>query len=121
MKKERTIIIKNPILRNLRDNLRKIWIRAIWREVDRLEEKRNEYPTLSKATSSERKEILEIKATIQDLNELELNSIAYCQLCTSFKNDMVYIPENKAWYCTECQKKGVIVRLKDPREDHIVP
>jgi hypothetical protein len=120
MKKERTIEISNPYLKNLRENLRKILIRTIRREVKRL--KQIERTLEDKYDDPfEIDEYWENRGKMQELDFLRRNSIAYCELCSSSKNDMVYIPENKAWYCTECQKKGVIVRLKDPREDHIVP
>jgi hypothetical protein len=38
MKRKKTIVIKNPFLRNLRNNLRRILVRAIWREVKRLKQ-----------------------------------------------------------------------------------
>ncbi len=47
MKKERTIVIKNPLLKHLRNNLRKILIRAIRREVNSLEDERDKYPILT--------------------------------------------------------------------------
>jgi hypothetical protein len=120
MKKERTIVIKNSFLRNLRNNLRNILIEAIWLKIENLKEKERKLDD-KYDDPFEIDEYWENRAKIQDLDQTRINSITSCQLCTSSENDMVYIPENEAWYCTECQKKGLIVRLKDPREDHIVP
>ena len=89
MRHGRTIIIRHPTLRRLRNNLRFIF-RAYFLKGER--------ESLKLSPSMGKKKIAE-------LTELELKlskSIYQCPGCSAMFKDMTYSAREKRWYCTEC-------------------
>ncbi|MHA2394177.1 MAG: hypothetical protein ACXAEX_19760 [Promethearchaeota archaeon] len=108
LKHEKKIIIRNELLRKIRNNLRQILIRSVYDEIEILRNYASLYDDWSELSSEEQKESTHLQAIKHELFSLLSNSICVCPLCTQQDKDMVYIPDHKMWYCTECQEKGLI-------------
>jgi len=107
VKKKHTIIIRSPILRQVRNSLRDVLISAcsveqskIHDEEDRLREHDDYY------------ENEEIQIAAKKLNdqywEIERPlraSILLCPACFKTDKDMIFNPVRKEWYCIECYAK----------------
>ncbi|MFX1281168.1 MAG: hypothetical protein ACFFA3_17590 [Promethearchaeota archaeon] len=120
MKKERKIIIKNPKLRRIRSNLRKILIEAKSRRLDDLAKLED---SIINEHGLEDDRLVEIQNQINEVLSLMHGSICQCGngvSCLSLKNflkenpiekwdstdlDMAYYPKTKKWYCLECYKR----------------
>jgi len=87
VKKKRTISIKNPRLKKIRNNLRFALIEAVQNEKSKLYQRR----FTSKSGGRE-----------QELNNLVQNSICKCRRCVATDKDMTYNPIDGAWYCVDC-------------------
>ncbi|MFX1470577.1 MAG: hypothetical protein ACFFB8_18175 [Promethearchaeota archaeon] len=108
MRDERKIIIRNERLRKIRNNLREIIIRAVYDEMEILQNFDNLYQDWSSLTPEEQSESGILQAKITNLFSLLSKSICACPLCTQTDKDMVYIDLYETWYCTECQEKDLI-------------
>lgn len=84
MKKKKTIILWDPQLRRIRNNLRSVLISFA---VD----KKNKISSNYQWKKSEISEILN-------------RSICMCPSCSKSNQDMTFNPKLKEWYCTECYK-----------------
>jgi len=110
MRDKRAIIIKDPNLRKIRNNLRTILLKAVsvrWRNIN---DKRRELkvgPNGSRRTINNFSED-EVKQyrTYQDqqsyLRDIADRSICKCITCGASDRDMVYNKTYDSWYCTEC-------------------
>jgi hypothetical protein len=104
MKNFRTITIKDPRIRQVRNNLRMIIALACWDEIEFLMALRDS-PTNNSLPSDK---AIELNSNILDLQEALRKSICICGTCHSFENDMIYFPSLTAWHCIKCYEKGVI-------------
>lgn len=109
MKKKRTIIIKDPRLRKIRNNLRSLILEAIksiqHRLLDEIEviENTNGYFNFDNADLIERNKEL---GTQKQLLDRQVNaSIIFCPVCFKSDRDMTYNPVRETWFCTECYTK----------------
>lgn len=120
MKKERIITIKNPKLRRIRSNLRKILINA---KSQRYKYLRNLREKIIKESGPNDERLVEIQNQIKKTLSLTTGSICQCGnggSCLSIKKytkehpmetldftelDMAYYPKTKKWYCLECYKR----------------
>lgn len=101
MKKKRAIVIKNPDLIRLRNNLRIIlrkWASAEW---NKLHEEQEEI-LLDKSKSEIFRKLEREKQKIRKIVD---SSICRCSRCSAFDKDMTYNPVRKVWYCVECYKE----------------
>ncbi len=109
MRDKRRIIIKNPLLRNFRNNLRRLIIHAVYEEIHWLNrsliEYDHNYPNLIELEM--RKRDLCHRKVIQLERSLS-RSICECSACTKSGGDRVYIAEEDMWFCTDCEKKDNI-------------
>jgi hypothetical protein len=114
LKKKRTIVIKDPQLRKIRTNLRRV-IKSVCRAGqakihDRRDILKNEERISMKNESTYdfekyrglNKELTEQYWTIEDPLRA---SILECPVCFKSDKDMTYNPVRKSWYCTECYEK----------------
>ena len=91
MKKERAIIIKNPRLKRIRNELRvllKLWVSDV-----RI--------SLSKRNSPQKE--------IAKLTSMEGLSICSCLHCGNSDKDMIYRPDMKQWLCIECNSEFIYI------------
>ena len=110
MKKRRTIIIKHPRLKRIRNNLRMVLIREA---VKREEEIQNKIETIiydkdrnfRDLKIKEKKEVDKLNLELRRYMSLMRDSICYCNTCQSKDKDMSYNPMLKRWYCTDCFKE----------------
>ncbi|MFW9866548.1 MAG: hypothetical protein ACFFEN_10675 [Candidatus Thorarchaeota archaeon] len=108
LKHEKKVIIRSERLQKLRNNLRQILIRAVYDEIEILDNYDSLYEAWLDLTPEEQKEVAYLQGTKHELFRLLRKSICRCPLCTNSDKDMVFIPEHETWYCTECQDKGLI-------------
>lgn len=85
MKKQKSIIIKNPYLLNLRNNLRNILIKADIQKRKKLRKQGKH-------------------SEIEKLREIAERSIIYCPVCHKVNNNMTFNTKMKRWYCIDCYK-----------------
>lgn len=110
MKRAKTIVIKNPKLRKIRDNLRKILIlECVAREEEISARKRkilfDEEGKIRSLTIKEEEEVLKLSLELRKYMFSMRESICSCQLCHSTDKDMSYNPKEKRWYCVDCSKE----------------
>jgi len=108
LKDEKKIIIRNEKLRKVRNNLREIIIRAVYDEMQILQNFGNLYRDVLSLKPEEQKESAILQGRITKLSSLLSKSICVCPLCTQSDKDMVYIPIHEMWFCVECQEKDLI-------------
>ena len=108
MKKDKTNIIKNPKLRLLRNNLRKIMEEAQYRKFMELEKeitKLNhimEYRDGKQPTPEEKEKSHKLSIERDRLENAFNRSIIYCQECKSTEKDMRYFTKWAEWVCVDC-------------------
>ena len=110
MKDKRTIIIKNPSLQKIRNNLRIVLLKAINKELLRLLNERQKLEinsnnirrSIDDLSPSELKKYRQIQEQESNLRESSYRSILMCVSCNQSDRSMVYNKAYNAWYCTEC-------------------
>ncbi len=110
MRDKRAIIIKNPRLQKIRNNLRRLLLAVVsvkWNklfdEMDRLRyTPGGTRRTVDDFTSDELREYRAYQAQQNDLRKLSDKSICKCVMCGKADRDMVYNKAYDAWYCTFC-------------------
>ena len=105
LKKKRTIIIKDPHLRKIRNNLRVLILKAsrsiqhqILANMNTLKNDIDEFfnrPELMQKNKDLEKKRQKIEQQLSD-------SIILCPSCLKSNKDMTFNPVRKTWYCTEC-------------------
>ena len=110
MKRARTIIIRDPKLRKIRDNLRKILILESVARVKELSDRRREIRfdkngEFRSLTAEEGKEVNRLFREYSNYSTYRKNSICFCELCLSTDKDMSYIPRFRRWFCVDCSKE----------------
>jgi len=111
LNKKRTIIIKNPCLRRVRNNFRKIidgaytiYVSEILEKRRALYENRDFYKEEDYQNHSKR-----LSNQLSTVERSYRTSLLICPVCFKTDKDMTYNPVRKKWYCTECYtelKKG---------------
>lgn len=102
MKKERAIIIRDPKLQKIRNELRTIlnlWKSDIKSSLRAKASKFSEEGNFSKSR--------EIRKKISDINLQYQLSICACLHCGHSDKDMIFVPEMKQWLCIECNSERV--------------
>ena len=108
MKDERKIVIKTERLKKIRNNLRKILIRAVWDEIEILRNYASLYPPPLDLPPEEEVELYYLQGTKHKLFSLMSRSICECARCLNQEDDMIYIETHDEWYCTECHENDRI-------------
>lgn len=112
MKKKKTITIKNPKLRKIRNNLRELlieWKIKQWRELNE-EYKKIHYDQAGRVRHSkelskgERFKVGRIQEQMKTLDDIMTGSICKCTVCGAPDKDMTYNPVEKRWFCVDCYK-----------------
>ena len=109
--KKRCVVIKDPKLRRIRNNLREILIKAyqntdikLTSEIDAIS-RDSEGRLRMNRTPSENAELQKLKDMRSQINELTDKSICYCRACKQINKDMAYNPTLEEWYCVECYEE----------------
>ena len=114
IKVDKEIKIHNLYLKNLRDNLRGVIVKAVHDKLRLLRRKRRDYEESNKLNFSilnEDPHYGELSKTLQQLELFLKESICICFGCGCKDRDMLYIPSHNAWYCVECYDKNLIAPL----------
>lgn len=121
MKKKKRISIKNPKLRNLRNNLRKVLLLAVEDDIKLNIDLRKSLLEESKVFVEPSEQYTFIKddsstliAKSHELYRLERSSICKCPICSRIDQDMIFIPDENLWFCTECYDNGALWWRKTP-------
>ena len=106
MKKKRSVIIRNPRLRRVRNNLRSLILKAVSEEQARLQAEREKIKTIPDYYKNHPPELLEKVKKLNDqywaIETPLRESILLCPACFQSDKDMIYNPVRKEWYCVEC-------------------
>lgn len=110
MKKKRTIVIKNPNLRKVRDNLRKLLLEWGSKQLDDLfntrdsieRTKQGKMRRFNDLSSNEKARIEHITSKITKIRKIKNDSICQCAVCSASDKDMTYNPVRERWFCVEC-------------------
>jgi len=106
MKKKKAIVIKNPLLRNLRNNLRTVILYAVYEELKKLgNEERHlmfENNQLRDQTPKEKERENYLFDKQAELRRAKNHSICKCPVCSKTDNDMTYNTYTQYWYCLDC-------------------
>jgi len=108
MKDERKIVIKTEQLKRIRNNLRRILIKAVYDEIEILRNYASLYSSPNELPPEEEVELYYLQGTKHELSSLISKSICECPICSSQDKDMVYIDFHKEWYCVECYENDRI-------------
>ena len=113
MKKKRTIIIGNPHLKQIRNNLRSVILktnRSVQHELlDKVSELKSIDGYFENHPPRLHDEVKHLKDKEKKIERALRASILLCPVCFKTDKDMTYNPVQKKWYCTECYtelKKG---------------
>lgn len=121
MKKKRIITIKNPKLKDIRNNLRLLlisWESVEWNQIhDQYEELRFDKNHL---TGDKKKKADVLLQKMRVLDEASEKSICKCTKCLATDKDMVYSPVYQAWFCVECYNE-LHEYYKDKEESYLFP
>jgi len=100
MDRKRTLVIKNPHLRKVRDALRMAIVNATFeRQKEIRKKKRRFHPT-----EVERR--IPLANQEQDLDRALRASVCMCPICRSQTSDMIFNPVIKKWYCIKCYEEN---------------
>ena len=100
----RQIVISNLRLRDIRNNLRKLFYLFAESEYFRLSTLCSLYISKSALTDSQISRFKEIKEKRYQLYHSLTHSICSCAVCSSMTKNMAYIPSGKCWVCISCLK-----------------
>ncbi len=120
MKKYKRIIINNPNLRNLRNNLRNIIQIA---ESERLTEFINQKRKINeiirkigKISEEDQNNKQKLESKIQQLERKFNESICICRICQKSDKDMVYATRPKEWFCIDCYETKLPKNMQEKWE-----
>ena len=113
MTKKRSIVVNNPQLRKIRNNLRLFllsWARSEWNKAkdEELKITRNGEGKVRHPNSytKEEKEILTVLSKRTTGNtEMVDKSICKCYRCVATNKNMTYNPIEMAWFCFQCYEE----------------
>ena len=113
MKKKRSIVVNNPKLRKIRNNLRLLlmsWASREWNILNDKETKisynENGKPRHPNTyTDEEKRERIRLSSLMDENRSLVRNSICKCFRCVATDKNMTYNPVEKAWFCFQCYEE----------------
>ncbi len=96
------VVIRDPKLRKVRDNLRKLFLIFTENEYNRLTSLCNIYLSKINLTNSQMKRFKAVREERYMLYRALTHSICLCAVCSSSIKDMDYVPSGKCWICVDC-------------------
>jgi hypothetical protein len=100
MDKKRTLIVKHPRLKFIRDTLRQTIVSAVYKEKSRLIDEQLKYDV-----SKDEDKLIPLVRKEQALQRALNASTCKCPTCGSKTSDMMYNSVGKAWFCISCYEK----------------
>ncbi len=109
MKKKRTITIRDPRLRKVRNGLRNLLMLAEAAEEKRILNKKQKLYNVDGFWDEDHINYKKLNREARKLNS-QLNSLSYaynasiifCPVCREIDKDMTYNPVSNKWFCIEC-------------------
>ena len=101
MNKKKTIALKDPRLRAIRNSLREVINLTV------LEERRKLFGSMKKQDKNTKdgyELYCKLHAKRDELSKNRKESIIECPACNCIDRDMRYNPYDSAWYCVDCYK-----------------
>ena len=124
MRKKRTITIKDPRLRKVRNGLRSVLMLAEAAEEKKILNKKQKLYKVEgfwdeshinyKKLSREARKLNSQKG---GLNHAFKASIVFCPVCQEIDKDMTYNPVSNKWFCTECYKFNQDFEIRQGRPE----
>jgi len=110
MKKKKTIILKDPQLQKIRNNLRILWIRwksRQWNQLHDIYDKIHfdENRNIRDLDTEERQQVKDLRSRMNELDHIVNYSICKCTVCSASDKDMTYNPEQHRWFCVDCYQQ----------------
>ena len=107
MKKKKTIVIKDSLLRMVRNNFRHVLILESNKRhkeiVDRyIAIERDLNGNLRDLSVEEKRNVIELSTLSNHVSQGLIKSICVCSKCQAVESDMTYNPTFKEWYCVDC-------------------
>ncbi|MFX1298508.1 MAG: DUF2695 domain-containing protein [Promethearchaeota archaeon] len=113
MKKHRRIIIRNELLRNVRNNLRTIILKALNHQLSIIQEKQEKFFDDVAELGDIPDELAILEEQKQSLNRAFNKSICICSVCQKLDKDMVYTTKAEEWFCIDCYENKIPKKLHD--------
>lgn len=107
MKKKRTIVIKDSLLRKIRNNFRHTLILESSKRRGEVVDRRiaiehDSNGNLRDLSTEEQRKVIDLCALSGHLSQKLTDSICFCGSCHAIDKDMTYNPTLKRWYCVDC-------------------
>jgi len=110
VKKKKTIIIKDPRLRRVRNNFRILlikWKSKQWNQLNdaytKIQFDKNHY--VRKLSVKERQRVKSLRGQMNRLDWIVNHSICKCTVCSASDKDMTYNPAQERWFCVDCYQQ----------------
>ncbi|MCK4379614.1 MAG: hypothetical protein KAW51_00640 [Candidatus Lokiarchaeota archaeon] len=121
LKNKRTISIRSPSLRKIRDNFRSLILEVNKTLQHKLADKRSSisrkvFENSEGDNKISHDQIRVLNRKLQQNRQRLYESIVVCPVCFATNKDMTYNPVRKKWYCTECYEV-----LKDENQERGTP
>jgi hypothetical protein len=100
MEKKRTLIVKHPRLKFIRDTLRQVIVSATYKEICRLLDEQMGYDV-----SKDEDKLIPLVRERQALQRALDASTCICPACGSKTSDMIFNTVDKSWYCISCYEE----------------
>ena len=102
MDKKRTIRLKDPKLRKIRTELRTLLIRESGRRIGDIIKEQSNLRVTRPTNDETRDKLAQLEDQKNQLRKLENSSICSCATCSDMKEDHVFNPNTREWYCEKC-------------------
>lgn len=106
MNKKKTIRLKDPKLRKIRTELRTLLVREAYKRIANLTDKQG---ILRERRPLGDENFLELDNQLENqknqLRKLIKASICSCVTCSDMKEDHVFSPKTREWYCEKCYER----------------
>lgn len=124
MKQKRTISIRDPKLRRIRDQLRVLLLEVLKSKSIKISNKKEKLRNSEGFWNERSSEFKKLHEKIQglssqrsDLRYAFHNSIVFCPVCRKINKDMTYNPVSRVWFCVECYKFNQMFETEQGRPE----
>ena len=124
MKQKRTIRIKDPKLRWIRDQLRLLLLEVkkaktieLLNRTGNLQKSEGFWDEKSSDYKKFNLKAQELYSQNNDLSYAFNNSIIFCTVCRKIDKDMTYNPVSRRWFCVECYKFNQVFETEQGRPE----
>jgi len=123
MRDKRIIRIRNPTLRQFRNNLRKLWLSLILNRNYQMKIKQEDLVNHSGGpffrTKDHVEQYMNLKYSMVEAKRMGNYSICICPICFSHEEDMIWDSFSETWYCVLCHYKIYKIELSGGDKNRI--